>query len=72
MTPDSDIDLLVVGPGAAHTLAGRAELHEALRGLGFAFDVFVIGTSRFEVTKEIFGGIAYPAHRYGRVIYAGG
>ena len=26
-------------------------------------------TERFEETKEIIGGLAYPANKYGRVIY---
>ena len=25
--------------------------------------------TRFEESKNIFGGLAYPAHKYGRVIY---
>jgi len=40
-----------------------------MRGLGFPFDVFIIATKKFEESKNIFGGIAYPAHKYGRVIY---
>ena len=47
----------------------RARFYKALRGLGFPFDVFIIGSERFEETKNIFGGIAYPANKYGRVIY---
>ena len=70
MTPDSDIDLLVVAPEAANTIEARTRLLRALRGLGFPFDVFMIGTERFEETKDLFGGIAYPAHKFGRVIYA--
>jgi hypothetical protein len=31
--------------------------------------VFIIPTEKFEESKNIFGGIAYPAHKYGRVIY---
>jgi hypothetical protein len=31
--------------------------------------VIVISRERFEETKNIFGGIAYPAHKYGRVLY---
>lgn len=69
MTRDSDIDLLVVAPEASNTLDERVRLYKALRGLGFPFDVFIIGTERFEETKNIFGGIAYPANKYGRVIY---
>ena len=69
MSRDSDIDLLVVAPSPANTLEERARLRQSLRGLGFAFDVFLIATDRFEESKDIFGGIAYPAHKYGRVIY---
>lgn len=69
MTRDSDIDLLVVAPASSNTLEERVRLYQALRGLGFPFDVFIIGTDRFEETKDIFGGIAYPANKYGRVIY---
>jgi len=69
MTPDSDIDLLIVAASPANSLEEYGRLHQALRGLGFPFDVFLIATERFEQTKEIFGGIAYPAHKYGRVIY---
>jgi predicted nucleotidyltransferase len=69
MTLDSDIDLLVVAPAPSNTLDERVRLYQALRGLGFPFDVFIIGSERFEETKNIFGGIAYPANKYGRVIY---
>lgn len=69
MTPDSDIDLLVVTRSPQNTLEERARLRQSLRGLGFAFDVFIIAADRFEESKNIFGGIAYPAHKYGRVIY---
>jgi len=32
-------------------------------------DVVVIRTERFERTKDLIGGIAYPASRYGLVLY---
>lgn len=69
MTRDSDIDLLVVASAPSNTLDERVRLYKALRGLGFPADVFIIGAERFEETKNIFGGIAYPANKYGRVIY---
>jgi hypothetical protein len=31
--------------------------------------VFVIATEKYEESKDVLGGIAYPAHKYGRVIY---
>jgi uncharacterized protein len=69
MNRDSDIDLLVVAKAPSNTVEEYAKLHQALRGLGFPFDVFMIESERFEETKSIFGGIAYPANKYGRVIY---
>lgn len=69
MNRDSDVDLLVVAKSPSNSVEEYAKLYQALRGLGFPFDVFVIGTERFEETKSIFGGIAYPADKYGRVIY---
>ena len=38
-------------------------------GLGFPFDIIVISTEWFEASKGVVGGIAYPANKYGRVIY---
>jgi len=29
----------------------------------------VISSERFEETKDIVGGIAYPANKYGRILY---
>jgi len=72
MTSDSDIDLLVVEPSPSDALRESVVIGDALRGLGFPFDVIVIGAERFEETKEIFGGIAYPAHNYGKVLYEAG
>jgi uncharacterized protein len=69
MTRDSDVDLLIVAPTPANTLEEHVKLRGCLRGLGFPFDVFLIATEKFEESKNVFGGIAYPAHKYGRVIY---
>src|SRR3982751_2286216 len=69
MTRDSDIDLLVVEPQPGDTRDESVKIRRALGDLGFPIDVLVISTQRFEETKDIFGGIAYPAHKYGRVLY---
>jgi len=47
----------------------RRSADETLRGLGHAFDVIVLSNEWFEESKEVIGGIAYPAHKYGKVIY---
>lgn len=44
-------------------------LRKMLGGLGYPIDVIVISTEWFEESKDIIGGIAYPANKYGRVIY---
>lgn len=69
MTRDSDIDLLVVAPAPGNTREESVKIRRALGEVGYPIDVIVISTERFEETKNIFGGIAYPAHKYGRVLY---
>lgn len=69
MTPDSDIDLLVLRADVRDPRDESRRLREALTGLAVSFDVIVMSTDRFEETKRVIGGIAYPANRYGRVIY---
>jgi predicted nucleotidyltransferase len=69
MTPDSDVDLLVVEDAPDNTRAESARLRQALGELGFPIDVLVIAADRFEETKDLVGSIAYPAHHYGKVIY---
>ena len=69
MTPDSDIDLLVVEPAPEDTRSESVRIRRALGDIGYPVDVVVIATERFEETKGIIGGIAYPAHKFGRVLY---
>jgi predicted nucleotidyltransferase len=69
MTPDSDVDLLVLQPGVRDPRLESRRLRTALTGLPVPFDVIVMSTARFEETKSVIGGIAYPANRYGKVIY---
>jgi hypothetical protein len=61
--------LLVVEPNPANTRQESVRIRRALGDVGYPVDVIVISTERFEETKNIFGGIAYPAHKYGRVLY---
>lgn len=69
MTRDSDIDLLVLKSGAGNTRRESVLIQRALSGLGFPFDIIVMATERFEESKEVIGGIAFPANKYGKVIY---
>lgn len=69
MTRDSDLDLLVVSAEPGDTRKASVSLRQVLRGMGMPMDVIVMEQARFEETKEIIGGIAYPANKYGKVIY---
>ena len=67
--PESDFDLLVV---AAEPVSKREEiqrLRRAVHDLPYPVDVWVMGEIEFEETKNVIGGLAYPAHKYGVVLY---
>lgn len=66
---DSDVDLLVLQDNGADPRQESVRIRMALSGLGLAFDVVVMPLARYEDTKDVIGGIAYPAHKYGRVLY---
>jgi predicted nucleotidyltransferase len=69
MTQDSDIDLLVVEPEPANPRDRSVRIRRALGDVPYPVDVIVMSSERFEETKNIIGGIAYPAQKYGRVLY---
>ncbi len=69
MTCDSDIDLLVLENSPDDVRKRSVVVGDALRGLGFPFDVIVMATQRFEETKNLVGGLVLPADRGGKVIY---
>ena len=69
ITQHSDIDILILETSPSNTREESVRLREVLRGMGFPFDVIVMDSDRFEESKEVIGGIAYSAYKYGRVIY---
>lgn len=69
MNQDSDIDLLVVEPEPANTRDRSVKIRRALGDVRYPVDIIVMSSERFEETKNIIGGIAYPANKYGRVLY---
>ena len=71
MTQDSDVDLLVLEEDPGNTREESARIGGAMYGLNLPVDVIVLSTFRFEETKGVVGGIAYPANKHGRVIYEG-
>lgn len=68
-TPESDFDLLVVESDPVPKREAMQRLAEAVSGAGVPADVWVMGEEEFEETKNVIGGLAYPAHKYGIVLY---
>jgi len=69
MTRDSDLDLLVIERDLENQREESLRLREALGYLDMPVDIFAMTPERFEETKGVIGGLAYPANKYGRVIY---
>ena len=69
MTQDSDIDLLVLKSAPDNPRRESVQVRRALSGLGYPFDITVMATERFDESKGVIGGIAFPANKYGKVIY---
>ncbi len=69
MTHDSDIDLLVIERGFRNEREEGIRLRSALTDLDVSVDIFAMAPERFEETKHVIGGLAYPANKYGKVIY---
>jgi len=69
MTRDSDVDLLIVEPDTSDQRNEYVRIIKALWDIRHPFDVLFIDTRWFEESKDIIGGIAYPANKYGKVIY---
>ena len=69
MTEDSDLDLLVVEPEPANTRDRSVRIRRALGDVRYPVDLIVTSSARFEETENLIGGIAYPARKYGRVLY---
>lgn len=69
MTRDSDIDLLIIRQDIHDHWGDCRRIREALLDVAIPFDVILMTADRFEETKGIVGGLAYPAHKHGKVIY---
>jgi len=70
MTADSDIDLLILKRAIDDQREEYLRIRRALRDIAFPFDIVLMTTKWFEESKDVIGGIAYPADKQGRVLYA--
>ena len=69
MNADSDLDLLIVEPEPINTRDRSVHIRRALGDVEYPVDLIVISSDRFTETKDLVGSIAYPANKYGRVLY---
>jgi len=67
--PGSDFDLLVIETDPVSKRDEMQCLRRAVHALPYPVDVWVMGEQEFEETKDVIGGLAYPAHKYGVVLY---
>lgn len=69
--PDSDLDLLIVVPDPVGDRRQRqAELRHALVGCRPIVEPWIMGRIEFEETRDVVGGLAYPATHDGYLVYA--
>lgn len=69
--PESDLDLLVVTCEATPTeqRAYRQSLYGICRGFGMPVEPHVMTEETFEETRNVIGGLAYPASTEGVTLY---
>lgn len=67
--PDSDLDLLVIEKDPVSKHQEREQLRRAVEDFSIPIDLRVMGETEFQETKDIVGGIAYPAHKEGILLY---
>ncbi len=63
------INLLIVERIEENRHRESVAITDVIGDVRYPIDVKIISTDRFEATKNIIGGIAYPAHKYGRRLY---
>lgn len=68
-TADSDLDLLVVTERPVNHKERLARTQGLFRDMPLPVQVITISRQEFEETRDVIGGIAYPAAKYGSVIY---
>jgi len=68
-TPESDYDFLIIEADPIVKREERRRFHRSVSDLDVPVDVWVMGEEEYEETKNVIGGLAYPANKYGAVLY---
>jgi predicted nucleotidyltransferase len=69
MTPDSDLDLLVIVPGPAHRRTIAQVIYRNLHDVLIPVDIIVATEDDVEMHGQAIGSILRPALQEGKVIY---
>jgi uncharacterized protein len=67
--PDSDLDLLVVAPHPPAWREGHEVRADLQRNFSVPLQIVFMDAEEFEETRDVVGGLAYPAWHKGRVLY---
>lgn len=68
-TEDSDIDILVVTNSRESSAEVRKKKEKIARGFSIPIQLVFVCYEEFIETKDVIGGITYPAAKYGKVLY---
>lgn len=69
MSADSDLDFLVIMPGAVHRRQIEQRIYANLHGVHFPVDVVVVTEDDIEKYGDRVGTVYRPALREGKVLY---
>ncbi|HBR10409.1 TPA: nucleotidyltransferase domain-containing protein [Candidatus Acetothermia bacterium] len=65
---ESDYDILVIETDPVNKREEMRCLRNLFRDLSVPMDIRVMGEIEFEETKDVIGGLAFPANKYGVVL----
>lgn len=68
-TEDSDIDILIVTERRLSFEETYKIRREFLRDFSVSVQLVSVGDEEFTETKDVIGGITYPASKYGELLY---
>ena len=68
-TEDSDLDILIVTEKRLNVEETYKMRRELLRDFSVPVQLISVSNEEFLETKDIIGGITYPASKYGEVVY---
>lgn len=68
-TEDSDVDLLIVSKRSIKPDEIYRRRHGFLKDFSIPVQLVCVSDKEFAETKDVIGGITYPASKYGEILY---